>query len=146
MKGNEEKEMRSYIQMPTKSWVLFMAGAFIAGRLSKRRPVYKTESGGHTYSIGGDGITIWCGRRSDAEKIYDQIEELYFDYGCIYVPDICDILGLSSTWNEAKMGWDDISGFEVKQKFGGYIVNVPKWKNLDMKGDEDVSESGSDEE
>ena len=148
MKGNEEKEPKSYIQIPTKSLVLFMAGAFIAGRISKRRPVYNTEGGGHTYSIGSNEVTIWCQFRSDANKIHDKIEELYYDYGCITLSDLSEILDLSGYPSYTKIGWDDISGFEVRPKFGGYAVTVPKWKNLDSEGEEieDGPEHRADEE
>jgi hypothetical protein len=71
--------------------------------------------------------------RHVGEEILDQMMACIAEYEIVTVPDLYDMLGMSSNFTDDKWGWTDLRGASVDRVRGGYLLNLPRPKEIDPR-------------
>ena len=69
--------------------------------------------------------------RTEAEEVLEKLRNILTDYGSVTVADYKELIGITSTFTENKLGWTDLSNAEIIRSFDGWTVVLPKPKKLD---------------
>lgn len=70
--------------------------------------------------------------RVEAEAVIDRLLDLIQRYDVATVSDLYDLAGITSSYTDAKWGWDDLSGAGVRRVGGGgYLLDLPPTKAVD---------------
>ena len=69
--------------------------------------------------------------RTDAEEVLHKFNETISEYGVVTVADLCDFVGLSSTYSETMRGWkEEISDEAIHVERDGWMIDFPEWRTL----------------
>lgn len=63
--------------------------------------------------------------RADAEAVLDALHKLMQQYKRVSMSDYLDLVGLSSTFTETKVGWIELGNPRIIQLRSGYIIALP---------------------
>lgn len=74
-------------------------------------------------------IDIVIETRKEAEAVLSHIDDIFKNYGSVSVADVCDLCGLTSSFNDVKIGWEDpdsIAKMYIVRTRQGYQLKLPK--------------------
>jgi hypothetical protein len=63
--------------------------------------------------------------QQEAFKVLESLTDILEIYPTASVSDLYDLVGLTTTFNDTRMGWKEIRGATVERTRGGYILNLP---------------------
>ena len=63
--------------------------------------------------------------REEAEEVLENLRNILTDYGSVTVADYKELIGITSTFTENKLGWTDLSKAEIIWSFDGWTVALP---------------------
>lgn len=64
--------------------------------------------------------------RSDAEKVFDTMNELLDDYEMVSVADLYDLTGITCSFSDNKIGWKNLSKMKIYTSRHGYTLTMPR--------------------
>ena len=74
---------------------------------------------------------IELGTRADAEAVLDSLYKLLSNYEVVTVGDYLELVGLSSSYDDARFGWTDLRGTKINRTTSaGYVLDLPEPKAL----------------
>lgn len=74
-------------------------------------------------------IDIVIETRKEAEAVLSHINDIFKNHGSVSVADVCDLCGLTSSFNDVKIGWEDpdsIAKMYIVRTRQGYQLKLPK--------------------
>lgn len=69
--------------------------------------------------------------RAEAEHIKEMLAELIDVYGQATLADLYDLVGITSEYTDNNVGWKDIGGSYISSVREGYLLVLPRLKQLD---------------
>jgi hypothetical protein len=66
----------------------------------------------------------------EANEVLDGLTDILDKYPPATVSDLYDLVGLTSTYKDTKLGWSDINGTTIERTRNGYLLNLPAPKPL----------------
>lgn len=92
----------------------------VGTRPDPRRELSRSARSAHTF----DDIVFE--QRHQATDVLDKLYETLEKYDLVTVQDLYDACGITSSFTDAKYGWDSLSGSGVDRVRGGYLLRLPK--------------------
>lgn len=74
---------------------------------------------------------ILLATRPEAELVIARLRDLIHQYDSATVADLYDLVGITSSYTDAKWGWADISDAGIRRVPGGYLLDLPKTEQVD---------------
>lgn len=69
--------------------------------------------------------------RGEAEEVLSRLVDLIDEYGMASVAELYDLVGVTSNFTDNKWGWTNISSARVDRVREGYLLRLPRVKELD---------------
>lgn len=69
--------------------------------------------------------------RGEAEEVLDVLREIISEYDQVTVADLYDAVGITGEFTDNKYGWTNLSGARVRLIRDGYLLDLPRAKELD---------------
>lgn len=89
-----------------------------------RKPISSQNRARHNF----DDIILET--RGEAEEVLSNLVDLVRDYEVASVADLYDLVDITSNFTDNKWGWEDLRGASVSRVREGYLLNLPKVKEL----------------
>lgn len=67
---------------------------------------------------------------ADAETVREALLKLLAQYEVVTFADYLDLVGLSSTFSDARIGWVELNDIPIKPLKGGFVLFLPEPKSL----------------
>ena len=68
--------------------------------------------------------------RAEAEDVLSALVDIIDEYEVVSVSDLCDLVGEDADFPDNKWGWYNLSSASVKRVRDGYILDLPRAKDL----------------
>lgn len=68
--------------------------------------------------------------REDAELVLERLNDIIEKYDVASVSDLCELIGLPSTYVDNKWGWDSLGYSGIRQIREGYLLDLPTLKPI----------------
>lgn len=69
--------------------------------------------------------------RAEADLVIERLFDLIERYEVATVADLYNLVGISEQFTDGKWGWDDMRGARVERVRNGYLLSLPKTKEVD---------------
>lgn len=70
----------------------------------------------------------------DAEAVRETMRKICDRYGYVTVSDYLELVGISSSFTDTKVGWSDLSKVEIVPVSDGFVLNLPEPTLLSSSG------------
>lgn len=97
----------------------------------ERRREAERRSESYSKSSRRDISDIVLDSRGEAETVLDHMADLCETYGQVTVADLYDLVGISGSFTDNNYGWVDLRDAGVRRTRDGYILALPKPRQLD---------------
>lgn len=74
---------------------------------------------------------VILGSRGEAEDVLDRLGALVDQYDVATVADLYELVGITGTFTDAKWGWSDLRGSDVRRVRDGYLLVLPNTAPID---------------
>ncbi len=91
----------------------------------KGRDIPRTARARHDF----DDVVIES--RGEAEAVISHLVDLCYDYGQATVADFYDLVDITGNFTDTKWGWTDLRGATISRVRDGFVINLPKPKQVD---------------
>lgn len=71
------------------------------------------------------GINFTFSSEEDANKVLNAMRLIVENFEWVYVSDLNDLIGLKSTYVDAKWGWKTVDSAKVQKTEKGYTIKFP---------------------
>lgn len=75
-----------------------------------------------------DTTDIVIPSKADAEAVQDALLKLLDRYEVVTLADYLDLVGLSSTFSDARIGWTELNDILIQPLKGGFVLFLPEPK------------------
>jgi hypothetical protein len=73
---------------------------------------------------------IVLGSQDDAEKVLDTLRILLHTYDTVTVGDYLELVGISPTFTDSRVGWTKLDNVPIKKVPKGFLLELPEPKSL----------------
>lgn len=77
-----------------------------------------------------DTTEIVLQSEEDARQVLDAMKSLLTQYEQVTLADLLELTGISSTFQDNKIGWVNLINIQIKSVKDGYILDLPPAKEL----------------
>lgn len=85
-----------------------------------------------TYNPGRSMDSLIFETRMDAENVLDELYDRLEKYGQASVGDLYDLIGKSGNgYTDRKIGWTNLSNAKIIMTRDGFMLDLPRYKDLD---------------
>lgn len=97
----------------------------------ERRREAERRSEGYSRTSRRDISDIVLDSRGEAETVLDHMADLCETYRQVTVADLYDLVGITGNYTDNNYGWTDLRDAGVRRTRDGYILSLPRPRQLD---------------
>lgn len=68
--------------------------------------------------------------KKDARRVLEVMQQILKEFSVVYVSDLCDLVGLPSTYDNTKWGWTKLENVEIRKVERGYVIDFPPMEKI----------------
>lgn len=76
--------------------------------------------------VRADDYTVVFSSRDDAEKVLTAMKDVCAKFDIVMVSDLLDLVGLAHTYGDTLLGWNEVTGAQIRNEAVGWILSFPK--------------------
>ena len=119
-----EKKGSRMVRDRGRSYVSYDGISRNRDRRDDRREISRRDRARHNF----DDIVL--DSRGEAEEVISHLVDLIIDYEQATVADLYDLVGITSEYTDKNWGWTDLSSASVSRVRDGYLLNLPKTRQV----------------